>query len=309
MNLSGKWAVSEGDASSVISDMPPESVDCIVTSPPYWGLRDYHTDGQIGAESDLTIYIAKLVDVAMAARKALKGSGTMWMNLGDCYARRGMDALALKPKDLVGVPWRVALALQEDGWWLRSDIIWQKPNAMPEPVKDRPTRSHETIFLLTKRPTYYFDHDAIAEKSVSTHSSGNGFDRPERVSLGGIGSSKPWQPTETRRPRSVWTIPTRPYPEAHFATFPLEIPSRCIAAGCPPGGVVLDPFCGAGTTGVAALRLGRRFLGVEINPEYAEMARRRIYEDSPMFNGTEGAPCAADGVEDLNKNLRGEEGA
>jgi len=194
--------------------------------------------------------------------------------------------VTLKPKDLVGIPWRVAFALQADGWWLRSDIIWSKPNPMPESITDRPTRAHEYIFLLAKNERYFYDAAAIAEVSVCDHDSGNGYSRPEQLSRGGHGQSDGWRAAAnpTRNKRSVWTATTKPYPEAHFATYPPDLIEPCVLAGCPESGTVLDPFAGSGTTGMVALRASRRFVGIELNPEYVDLARARILGDAPLFN-------------------------
>ena len=350
-------------AERVADILPPESVQCVVTSPPYFGLRNYGVEGQIGIEATPEEYVAKLVEVFRGIRQVLRQDGTVFLNLGDSYwnsngfarasaewQRKGRnDAPAndrrlpkhdtLKVKDLIGIPWRVAFALQADGWYLRSDIVWHKPNPMPESVKDRPTRAHEYIFLLTKSPRYYYDAVAIREP-VTCRAIASG-------KRGAVGVSKrndaPDVAVATRNKRSVWTIPTQPFPEAHFATFPEKLPELCILAGsspkaCPRCGapwervveherpadarprrrdeaynsgtglsphsgyrgvsivreigwrptcscpdndgsgkcVVLDPFAGSGTTLLVAERLGREGVGIEINPEYVEMAKRRL---------------------------------
>lgn len=318
------WEIRQGDVLDCLGEMSDESVHCIVTSPPYWGLRDYGVEGQLGLEPTHGEYVEKMVAVFREARRVLQRDGTCWVNLGDSHAGswgaqsrekysgesstlQGGSMLSarqilahpksthtgslkntpgLKAKDLVGIPWRVAFALQADGWYLRSDIIWHKPNVMPESVADRPTRSHEYLFLLTKSARYYYDSDAIRETSVSDHGSGNrnGFARPERIKYGGRGQAKPWEPSEFRNARTVWSIQTRSYTGAHFATYPTALVEPCILAGCPVGGTVLDPFSGSGTTGVVALRHSRRFIGIELNPEYVEMSRRRIINDAPLFN-------------------------
>jgi len=283
-----------GGALEILRTLPDESVHCCVTSPPYWGLRDYGVRGQIGLEPTPEEYVAKLVEVFHEVRRVLRADGTLWLNLGDCYASPGKGGPwdegriqkgtgrvlysqqanrgkypGLKPKDLVGVPWRVALALQADGWWLRSDIIWHKPNC------------HEYIFLLAKSQRYYYDQDAIREPAVSDHPSGNGFKRPARLSYrdanGPRGNDHQWANVGgLRNKRTVWTVATKPFKGAHFAVFPPDLIRPCILAGCPEGGVVLDPFFGAGTVGVVALEEGRHFIGIELNPEYCEMARERI---------------------------------
>jgi len=266
------WEIKQGDAIEVLKTIPDQSINTCVTSPPYWGLRDYGIDGQVGIEETPEEYVAKMVEVFREVKRVLRNDGTLWLNLGDSYAGNCSQASnngragfgnprerlvnrkgeGLKPKDLVGIPWRVALALQADGWYLRSDIIWHKPNPIPESVKDRPTKAHEYIFLLSKSPRYYYDYEAIKEPVTSKQ----------------LGS--------TRNRRSVWTVPTRPFPEAHFATFPPELIEPCVLAGCPIGGVVLDPFVGSGTTLLVATRHHRRSIGIELNPEYIKIAERRL---------------------------------
>ena len=268
--------VLEGDSRTVLATLPEASVQCCVTSPPYFGLRDYGHEGQIGLEATPDDYVAEMVALFREVRRVLKDDGTLWLNLGDSYAGSGkgpsqsLSAEArdmthtmhtafvpdgLKPKDLIGIPWRVAFALQADGWYLRSDIIWHKPNPMPESVTDRPTKAHEYVFLLTKSARYYYDAAAIAEPSID----------------------------DTRNARTVWSITTQPYKGAHFATMPPELARRCILAGSKTGDTVLDPFGGAGTTGLVADRLGRDAVLVELNPTYAALARHRIHDDAPMF--------------------------
>jgi site-specific DNA-methyltransferase (cytosine-N4-specific) len=240
-----------------------------VTSPPYWGLRDYGIEGQIGAEQTVEAYYADLVAIFREVRRTLRDDGTLWLNIGDSYTNggrtwrdaddknvaRGMDYRAptpegLKPKDLIGVPWRLAFALQADGWYLRTDLIWHKPNAQPESVKDRPTRSHEYVFLFSKNERYFYDWEAMKEPTAD----GKG----------------------ERSRRTVWSINTEPYTGAHFAVFPPELVRTCILGGSQPGSVVLDPFLGSGTTGMVALQHGRSFLGIELKEEYAALARERI---------------------------------
>lgn len=279
-------------------------VDCCVTSPPYWGLRDYGHAGQLGMEETPEVYVQNLVDVFRGVWRILKPSGTLWLNLGDSYnahpgqrkttdkagkkqqSLRGSQSApsrsvdGLKPKDLIGIPWRVALALQADGWYLRQDIIWHKPNPMPESVTDRCTKSHEYVFLLSKAEKYFYDHEAVKEPAVSEHPSGNGFKRDARLSYrdadGARGNEQPWQPTEKRNRRDVWTIPTKPFKGAHFAVMPEALVEPCILAGCPVGGIVLDPFMGSGTVAVVAKRLGRNYLGCELNPAYREIQEQRL---------------------------------
>lgn len=302
-----------GDCRDVLKTLPDQSVHCIVTSPPYFGLRDYGVDSQIGLEQTPAAFVAELVAVFAEASRVLRDDGTLWLNLGDTYAgggnggggsfaadrenwrvvpprsgqRQSVDGL--KAKDLIGIPWRVAFALQADGWYLRQDIIWHKPNPMPESVQDRCTKAHEYVFLLSKSPTYSFDPYAMQEPALRPEGAGNkthkgatayaeGDDKMRtKVGLTEIGAR------ETRNKRSVWTVPTQPYSEAHFATFPPALIEPCVAAGCPVGGTVLDPFGGAGTTGLVADRLGRNAVLIELNPAYADLARNRIQDDAGMF--------------------------
>ena len=300
--------VLNGDCREVLKTLPDESVHCCVTSPPYFGLRDYGMAGQIGLEPDPVDYVAGMVSVFREARRVLRNDGTLWLNLGDSYGhgtsagRQKGDALlgdstadartmarnGLKAKDLIGIPWRVAFALQADGWYLRQDIVWAKSNAMPESVTDRCTKAHEYIFLLAKSARYHYDSDAIKEASVTgdarkpyapgqVDNRGNGHDRNG-------GSTRTTEDAgEWRNKRSVWNVPTKPFKGAHFATFPPALIEPCILAGCPVGGTVLDPFGGAGTTGLVADLHGRDAILIELNPEYADMARKRITNDSPLF--------------------------
>ena len=378
------WNLLTGDVRERLAELPDASVQCCVTSPPYWGLRDYGTDGQLGLEPTPDAYVASMVAVFREVRRVLREDGTLWLNVGDSYASSGgertywssdggtgrgpgtkrhdVPTSGLKPKDLVGIPWRVAFALQADGWYLRSDIIWNKPNPMPESVTDRPTKSHEYLFLLTKRPTYYYDADAVRESFADDRMGRDGGTAPSQRNRGGRtdGLTKPSgiDPSLNggRNCRSVWTITTQPYPDAHFATFPEALPERCIKAGtsergqCPTCGgplvrvventgvvriregsdtsggaaqdaatgrhgdtsifktgekrltrttgwqpscscaagdpvpqLVLDPFCGSGTTGQVAVRLGRSFVGIELNADYADLARTRIGGAAPLF--------------------------
>ena len=350
--------VYQGDVLGVLRRMPDASVDCIVTSPPYWGLRDYGVEGQIGMEESPEEYVGKLVVVFREARRVLVNHGTLWLNIGDSYGtgtkeprtlgKRGIggktqlaqDAMPRAggpAKQLMGIPWRLAFALQADEWWLRSEIIWHKPNPMPESVTDRPTKAHEQVFLLSKSARYFYDADAISEplsenthmrmaqnvaaqlgsdrahaggktngrmkavvRSPKTTEAGSGIKNnhsfidavslpvarsgnkertprpgPEgdtRHQMGGV----PWEDDGLgRNARTVWTINTQGYPGAHFATFPEELPRRCIKAGCPAGGTVLDPFAGSGTTLAVARDLGRRGVGIELNPEYVKLIEVR----------------------------------
>lgn len=298
-----------GDVRKRLSELPANSVQCVVTSPPYWGLRDYGNDGQIGMEHTPDEYVSQMVQVFREVWRVLADDGTLWLNLGDSYVGTGSKgdykdpkyadgrngqtiALnnkvdGLKSKDLVGIPWRVAFALQADGWYLRQDIIWHKPNPMPESVRDRCTKAHEYLFLLTKSARYYFDSDAIKEDAVT----GSWDALP---SIGGIkhaeGNDNRTYSGNTpsfdgkRNKRDVWSINTKPYLGAHFAVMPEALVEPCIIAGSKMGDVVLDPFAGSGTVGVVALRHGRQFIGTELNPEYAALAEQRIFSDSPLFN-------------------------
>lgn len=305
-----------GDCRDMLKTLPEQSVHCCVTSPPYFGLRDYGVDGQIGLEQTPAEFVAELVAVFREVRRVLRDDGTLWLNLGDSYAsspasggaqssamtggehKRTPVARAyrrpegLKPKDLIGIPWRVAFALQADGWWLRQDIIWHKPNPMPESVTDRCTKAHEYVFLLSKSERYHFDAEAIAEPSA--YPGDNRAERPDTrkavdpMCMDGGRRARTGKPTgDTRNKRSVWTITTKPFAEAHFATMAPDLAETCIKAGCPDGGTVLDPFGGAGTTGLVADRLGRNALLIELNPKYAEIAHRRLAGDAPLFADVE----------------------
>lgn len=371
-----------GDVRDRLREMPADSVDCVVTSPPYWGLRDYGVDGQIGLEPTLGEHIAVMVDVFDEVRRVLKPTGTLWLNYGDCYAtspngRSAADTKAagtddrtfrdkpfstiqgvLKAKDLCMVPNRLAIALQEAGWWVRSEIIWAKPNPMPESINDRPATSHEKIFLLSRAPRYHYDADAVRQGRASDEDantfrggaytggdtdnartgkrkvSGNrrvlgpdangstltGGDRGRHANVDaypaaqrrvdkrrssehaaprhaghichtGIEQAPRGEGRNLRNyepaPVQVWLIATRPFSEAHFATFPPELAERCLQAGCPAGGTVLDPFGGAGTTALVADRMGLDCTIIELNPEYAEIARRRISTEQGMFQAVE----------------------
>lgn len=256
-----------GDCLGSLRLLSAGSVHTCVTSPPYFGLRDYGHDGQIGLEETPAQFVAKLVAVFAEVQRVLRDDGTLWLNLGDSW----------KNKQLLGVPWRVALALQDFGWYLRQELIWDKPNQMPENVPDRCTKSHEHIFLLSKSAHYYFDQCAIREPAVQAgrvrndRFGGNKYGKGVKHSDGSMFTG-----SDTRNRRSVWTVPTRPFRGAHFATFPEQLIEPCILAGAPAGGVVLDPFMGAGTTAVVAERLGRQWVGCELNPTYADMALDRI---------------------------------
>lgn len=298
------WQVIEGDALTVLRTLPDVSVRCCATSPPYWGLRDYGIEGQLGLERTPEEYVEKLVRVFREVRRVLTKDGTLWLNLGDTFTSvrwgkgRGPAPTntgnkkaitqsrivpGLQPKQLIGIPWRVAFALQADGWWLRSDIIWAKPNPMPESVTDRPTKAHEYVFLLAKSERYYYDAKAVKEPANPANYRANPTLRavaPGQTRQGKLDARRGEVQCQTRNLRSVWTISTEAFSEAHFATFPKALVERCLIAGSSPGDYILDPFAGAGTTGLVALRLGRSFIGIELNPQYAEMARRRIERDS-----------------------------
>jgi len=351
----GRARLLIGDCRETLKTLPDASVNCCVTSPPYYGLRDYGVDGQIGLEQTPEAYVAEMVAVFREVRRVLSDDGTLWLNLGDSYAgswgnmggqirgngtqreinsgsvvkdqaerngtftppgARGFKDSGIKPKDLIGIPWRVAFGLQADGWYLRQDIIWAKPNPMPESVTDRCTKAHEYIFLLSKSAKYFYDGDAIKEPSAYPNGAnspqsikspyGQGFTRNAPASHkgsrfdtgktakhqldraqdgprihgnkpgcsdGGSACNAPGQ--EMRNKRSVWTVATTPFSGAHFATFPPKLIEPCIMAGCPKGGTVLDPFNGAGTTGLVALQQNRNYIGCELNPEYAALSIER----------------------------------
>lgn len=275
-----------GDCRNVLTSLPDEFVQTVVTSPPYWNLRDYEHAEQIGLEITSEQYVTQIVHTFREINRVLKNNGTIWINLGDTYNK------GQKSKNLAGIPWRVALALQSDGWYLRQDIIWHKPNPMPESIIDRCTRAHEYIFLLSKQKNYYFDHQAMQEpqahqvikitnRSFKYHKK-NGTPNRNAQSNGGLAGRVD---TGFRNKRSVWTVATRPLGDAHFATFPPALIEPCILAGSKPGDVVLDPFSGAGTTGVVSVKHGRRYIGIELNPEYLEMSRRRIDAAMQLPNG------------------------
>lgn len=316
--------IRHGDCREVLRTLPDESVHCVVTSPPYWGLRDYGVAGQLGLEPTLAEHLAVMVDVFEEVRRVLRADGTLWINYGDCYATtpNGRSAAAtkaagkddrtfrdkpfstiggvLKPKDLCMIPNRLAIALQEAGWWVRSEIIWHKLNPMPESIKDRPASSHEKVWLLTKSQRYFYDAEAVLEPyttpaEVREAKTGTRALRGQEAirARGNLeacenAAARYW-PNEGRNLRNVWGIATAPFSEAHFATFPPALIEPCIKAGCPVGGMVLDPFGGAGTTGLVADRLGRDAILIELNPEYATMAERRIANDAGMFANVERA--------------------
>ena len=314
-----------GDSLEVLRTLPDESVQCCVTSPPYWGLRDYGVEGQIGLEKNLSDHLEKIVSLFREVRRILRPNGVIWVNYGDVYVsptkgRNGDGTHSeveqkrflqgshkgsiqgvlprvkydLPLKNLIGLPWRVAFALQDDGWILRSEIIWHKTNAMPESAKDRPGKAHEHLFLLAKNPKYYFDHEAIKErrteasikknkvKSLIVHKKENmpGREGVRDYSRRGWGSD---YTSELRNSRTVWEIPTQPTKEKHFATFPDELVRRCIAASTKPGDLVIDPFLGSGTTYKVALELGCKAIGIELNPDYIKIAEHKISSIHPLF--------------------------
>lgn len=263
-------ALFEGHALTVLQALPSESVRCVITSPPYWGLRDYGIKGQIGLEPSLPQFLNQLTRIFSEVKRVLTPDGTLWLNIGDSYTSgnrgyRGADKKnparamntrpptpeGLKPKDLIGVPWRLAFALQDDGWFLRSDVVWNKPNAMPESVKDRPIRSHEYLFMLTKSERYHYNHEAVKEPTDS-----------------GL---------EKRSRRSVWNVNTKAFSGAHFATFPPELIRPCVLASTEPGDFVLDPFFGSGTVGLVSQQENRQYIGIELNPDYVRMAASRLH--------------------------------
>jgi len=320
-----------GDCREALGSLPDASVNCCVTSPPYFGLRDYGVNGQIGLEQTPQAYVDELVFVFREVKRVLRDDGTLWLNLGDSYnahpgQRKTTDAAGpkqmsnrgapgapsrhvseLKPKDLIGIPWRVAFALQTDGWYLRQDIIWNKPNPMPESVRDRCTKAHEYVFMLSKSARYLYDAEAISEEMVYSGLTGqdaSGFKDPKAFNgkharaTGDVYSAQAFTSPQSaprgpksnfgdsngrRNKRSVWTIATKPFADAHFATMAPELARTCILAGCPLGGTVLDPFGGAGTTGLVADQLQRNAVLIELNPSYADMARKRIDVDAGMF--------------------------
>ncbi|NWD74810.1 site-specific DNA-methyltransferase [Pseudomonas gingeri] len=345
--MSQQHQILVGDCIDMMRTLPDQIAHTCITSPPYFGLRDYGVDGQIGLEQTPAEFIARLVDVFREVRRVLRNDGTVWVNMGDSYssggrggggsfmAERGDKAwrgkgeatgwrsapAGLKHKDLMGIPWRLAFALQDDGWYLRQDIIWHKPNPMPESTRDRCTKSHEYIFLLSKSPRYYYEQDAIKEpvsassivrlaqdleqqvgsdrvpgktngtmKAVGRRSKRNSFARDPKHGVGEHGQKAQHRTdredidyTLTRNKRSVWSVPTQGFKGAHFATFPPDLIRPCVLAGAPRGGLVLDPFGGAGTTSLVSMQEGRRSIICELSPDYAEMARRRI--DAAWLNG------------------------
>jgi DNA modification methylase len=296
-------SILRGDVRDVLPTLPTDHFDCVVTSPPYWGLRDYGVDGQIGLEPTMQGYLDTMVGVCREVRRVLKPEGTFWLNIGDSYAssptgsmgtkmtieggeanqaaglnRQNKIGNGLKPKDLCMIPNRLAILLQDDGWYVRSEIIWHKPNPMPESVRDRPTSAHEKVWLLTKSPKYYYDADAIKEDGVIPAGTKGAKGSAERFNTAGVNSRPPEYKIYDgkRNVRNVWSITTKPFKGSHFATMPPELAERCIKAGCPKDGLVLDPFGGAGTTGVVANHLQRNATLIELNKDYIDLANDRI---------------------------------
>ena len=327
----GSVTLHHGDSLAVLRDLPDQSVDCCVTSPPYFGLRDYGVDGQYGLEASPAEYVETMRALFAEVRRVLADDGTLWLNIGDSYVstasnnggysaksglrdgklyanEKGLRANdsnvprritpGLPPKNLYGIPWRVAFALQESGWVLRSEVIWAKRNMLPEAVTDRPTKAHEQVFLLTKGPRYWYDADAIREESAPEQEAHNEryareyvghtaraatTGQPGNVNNVGI-HSRPGK--AGRNARSVWPISAQPFGEAHFAVMPPELAERCVLAGCKPGGTVLDPFSGSGTTGLAATKHGRKYVGIDLNAEYLDLSlRTRFAQPGLDFDG------------------------
>lgn len=328
------------DAREGLKGLPDQSVNCCVTSPPYFGLRDYGMQDQIGLEETPGAYVAEMVAVFGEVKRILRDDGTLWLNIGDSYASTAQGTYGsplhlpglnkdvanaranyrpklsgIKPKDMIGIPWMLAFALRADGWYLRQDIIWAKPNPMPESVTDRPTKAHEYIFLLSKSPRYYYDYESIRTEPkdsslarwnqdlesqvgsdrVPGKTNGNmkavgGPDKQRGHSRRHAGFNDRWDNMTTAEQvalgankRSVWNVATKPFSDAHFATFPEELIVDCIKAGCPIDGVVLDPFMGAGTTALVARKLNRNFIGFELNPDYVRIAEKRLFNELGMF--------------------------
>lgn len=293
-----------------LKKLPDNSIDCCVTSPPYFGLRDYGTSEQIGLEETPELFIDALLQVFSEVQRVLKPDGTLWLNMGDSYAggggasghttetknigattsvygavKSGGKRYGLKQKDLIGVPWMAAFALRSAGWYLRQDIIWHKPNPMPESVTDRCTKSHEYIFLMSKSLKYYYDHEAIKYKSFTNDNTNRDRDLTKLNNVPGR-SKMNWLKTnnyEMSNKRSVWTVTTKPFIDAHFATFPQDLIIDCIKAGCAEGGIILDPFMGAGTTALVARKLNRNYIGFELNTDYIKIADKRLNGELGMF--------------------------
>lgn len=308
--------IRHGDSWELASTLAPQSINTIVTSPPYWGLRDYGEPGQFGLEPTPEAYVARLVELFALLRPALRDDGTIWLNLGDSYVGTGnkgewtdpkhpegrngqsvalnQKVAGMKSKDLCGIPWMVAFALRADGWYLRQDIIWHKPNPMPESVTDRCTKAHEYIFLLSKSPRYYYDADALREPHTTSGAENNTGqwvdtenvkhgDDPRFQTRPGTRPADYFGHPLGRNKRDVWTCATKPFSAAHFATFPPDLIRPCILAGCPEGGTVLDPFMGSGTTAQVARSLSRKSIGFELNSDYIDIAAKHRLAQGVMF--------------------------
>ena len=315
--------ILEGDCRETLKTIPEKSAHCCVTSPPYFGLRDYGNESQIGLEQTPEAFVQELVSVFREVKRVLRDDGTMWLNLGDSYynyrpgkgqalskqscasndqdlpqtcARRGNKLDGLKEKDLIGIPWMVAFALRADGWYLRQDIIWHKPNPMPESVADRCTKAHEYVFLLSKTQSYYYDRMAIAEQAIyaEQHANKTTSCGKKKIDSGvkanieqyqqiGVENNKTCLEGGMRNKRSVWSVNVKPYKEAHFATYPPELIEPCILAGCPKGGTVLDPFGGSGTTAQVAMENNRSSILCELNPEYVKLINHRLAQIQPSL--------------------------
>jgi site-specific DNA-methyltransferase (adenine-specific) len=309
------WEILVGNCLEKLNELPENSIHCCVTSPPYFALRNYQNDEQIGQEETPEEFVENLVEVFRGVKRVLRDDGTLWLNIGDTYSRgnrgkvvppAGVAAtknddikygdletpklnshLTIKQKDLIGIPWRVAFALQADGWYLRSEIIWHKPNPMPESVKDRPTRAHEQIFLLTKNEKYYYDAESIKTESKPSGTRQTPHKRTTQDWEDGSGLQAHGgfdkEYTKANK-RDVWSVPVKSYPGAHFATYPTELIEPCVLAGCPVDGTVIDPFSGAATTGVVACQKNRNYIGIELNPEYAKLSEDRLSKEAALEN-------------------------
>ena len=307
--------ILEGDCLQMLKRLPSKSINTCITSPPYWGLRNYNDEEkQLGMEDTPEEFVDNLVKVFREVKRVLRDDGTVWLNLGDSYSSGGRTTTTnqslrgdknygvtrpkpskgIKPKDLIGIPWRVAFALQQDGWYLRQDIIWNKPNPMPESVKDRCTKAHEYIFLLSKNVKYYFDNEAIQEDSVSINSKGEVGKANSTINIGkSVADKEGFEIRDglkdmgvypQKNKRSVWTVTTKPYKDAHFATFPHDLIEPCVLAGCPRDGLVLDPFAGSGTTGQVALAHNRKAVLIELNAEYVQLIKKRFGIGTTLFD-------------------------
>ena len=309
------WEIKVGNSLDVLQEMPEKSIHCCVTSPPYFALRNYQNDEQIGQEETPEEFVENLVEVFRGVKRVLRDDGTLWLNIGDTYSRGNRGKVVspagvaatknddikygdlespklnshavIKQKDLIGIPWRLAFALQADGWYLRSEIIWHKPNPMPESVKDRPTRAHEHIFLLTKNEKYYYDAESIKTDSTTTSSRKTPHKRTTQDWEDGSGlqahAGFDKEYTKANK-RDVWSVPVKSYPGAHFATYPSDLIEPCVLAGCPVDGTVIDPFSGAATTGVVACQKNRNYIGIELNPEYAKLSEDRLSKEAALEN-------------------------